>query len=314
MLMPELQPLHISALVSIAIFLAAVLVAVGVRNRETIRRRAGAGSVTDLGGQSHNRSLDAEAENQALRLITRAGKLLAPSEQAILSAVRSQLVQAGYFSAAAIPLFYASRILLALALPLLFISCGSLLPFELPGFLTIAVAACLVVLGLIVPAVFVDRRRGTMRMRYRNAFPDFMDMIVVCIEAGQSLQGAIERVSREIVQYSPKLGANLHLVNLELRAGRSLPEALEGLANRLGIEEVQSLRLLLKQSEELGVSIATSLRVFSDEMRDKRLMRAETKAHALPVKMTLPLGLFIFPVILLVIMLPVVIRIKNAFV
>ena len=187
MLMPELQPLHISALVSIAIFLAAVLVAVGVRNRETIRRRAGAGSVADLGGQSHNRSLDAEAENQALRLITRAGKLLAPSEQAILSAVRCQLVQAGYFSAAAIPLFYASRILLALALPLLFISCGSLLPFELPGFLTIAVAACLVVLGLIVPAIFVDRRRGTMRMRYRNAFPDFMDMIVVCIEAGQSL-------------------------------------------------------------------------------------------------------------------------------
>jgi tight adherence protein C len=93
-----------------------------------------------------------------------------------------------------------------------------------------------------------------------------------------------------------------------------LTEALDGLADRLGIEEVQSLRLLLKQSEELGASIATSLRVFSDEMRDKRLMRAETKAHALPVKMTLPLGLFIFPVILLVIMLPVVIRIKNAFV
>ena len=314
MLVPDLQPFHISVLISIAIFLAMVLTVVGLRNREMIRRRAVAGLDGNPVGMSENRSLDAQAESQAVRLVTRAGRLLAPTEQETLSVVRRQLVQAGYFSAAAIPLVYASRIMLALTLPLLFISSAGLLPFELPGFLTIAVAGCLVVLGLIVPAVFLDRRRAKMRVRYRHAFPDFMDMIVVCIEAGQSLQGAIERVSREIVQYCPQLGANLHLVNLELRAGRSLTEALDGLADRLGIDEVQSLRLLLKQSEELGSSIATSLRVFSDEMRDKRLMRAETKAHALPVKMTLPLGLFIFPVILLVIMLPVVIRIKNAFV
>ena len=92
-----------------------------------------------------------------------------------------------------------------------------------------------------------------------------------------------------------------------------MTEALDGLSERLGIEEVKSLKVMLKQSEELGASIAATLRVYSDEMRDKRLMRAEAKAHALPVKLTLPLGVFIFPVILLVIMVPLIVRIKNSF-
>ena len=153
-----------------------------------------------------------------------------------------------------------------------------------------------------------------MRTVYRNAFPDFIDLLVVCIEAGQSLQGALDRVSREVATYSPALSANLRIASLEVRAGIRLSDAISNLYTRVGIEEVKSLGLLLKQSEDLGTSIATSLRVFSDEMRDKRLMRAETKAHALPVKMTLPLGFFIFPVILMVIMLPVIIRIKNSFV
>ena len=124
---------------------------------------------------------------------------------------------------------------------------------------------------------------------------------------------AADRVSRELAITHPYLGANLHLVTLELRAGQALTTAMHNLADRVGVEEVNSLASLLRQSEELGTSLADALRVYSLEMRDKRLSRAEEKAHALPVKLMLPLGLFIFPVMLLCIMLPLILRFKGVF-
>jgi tight adherence protein C len=143
-----------------------------------------------------------------------------------------------------------------------------------------------------------------MREKYRRAFPDFMDLLVVCIESGHSLPSALDRVTQEIAHPSPQLGANLHLLNLELRAGSTITTALESLHARLGIDEVQSLAVLLKQSQELGRASADA-RVFSDDARQAADC-AETRANSLPVKMTLPLGLFIFPVILLVLLVPVI--------
>jgi tight adherence protein C len=103
-------------------------------------------------------------------------------------------------------------------------------------------------------------------------------------------------------------------LNLELRAGRSLPDALERFADYLGIEEARSFATLIQQSQELGTSLIEALRVYSDEMRDKRLARAEEKAHALPAKLVLPLGFCIFPVMLVVTMMPVILRIFKAFI
>ncbi len=203
---------------------------------------------------------------------------------------------------------------MALGLPVTSLAFSGLLPFEVPSALVTAFAACAAALGLVLPPVLLDVRIRHMRDKYRRMFPDFMDLLIVCIESGQSLPSALDRVGREMNDFCPELGANLHLLNLELRAGSTMAGALDSLYGRLGIEEVQSLAILLKQSEELGVSIADTLRVYGDEMRDKRLSRAEARANALPVKMTIPLGFFIFPVILLVILTPVVIRIKNAFV
>ena len=254
-----------------------------------------------------------ETRNVA-RLLARLEPLLVPSRRDALSQVRKQLVQAGFFSASSVTGFYASRIALAVSLPISLLAFSGLLPFEVPGALIVVLAACLAMLGLILPPIFLDICARSMREKYRRAFPDFMDLLVVCIESGHSLPSALDRVGREIIETSPQLGANLHLLNLELRAGSTTTAALESLHARLDIEEVLSLVILLKQSEELGASISGALRVFSDEMRDKRLIRAETKANSLPVKLPLPLGLFIFPVILLVILVPIVIRIKNAFV
>ena len=306
----ELQPIHISGVIALAVFVGSLLLAQGLRRRDQMRRRS-------TSGVSHATSangLDRAQKRQSERLMERAARLLAPGDKATISLVRRQLVQAGFFSDFALPVLYASRALCACGLPLLFLTGSSLLPFDVPATASTLVAICLAVLGLVLPPVMLDARARSMQQKYRHAFPDFMDLLVVCVELGQSMQSAIARVSEEMMESCPELGFNLHLVSLELRAGSTLNGTLQSLHGRLGIEEVRSLAVLLKQSEELGASIAGTLRVFSDEMREKRLIRAETKANTLPVKMTIPLGLFIFPVIMLVILVPVAIRIKNAFV
>ena len=150
-----------------------------------------------------------------------------------------------------------------------------------------------------------------MQQRYRIAFPDMLDLLVVCVDAGLSLEAALERISGEIVRESYELGMNLRLMGAERRAGRSTIDALDGLAKRVGLEEARAFAGLLRQSIELGTDVAEALRVFSDEMRDRRMLRAEERANQLPVKMVAPLGLFIFPVILMTVMVPVGIRLAS---
>ena len=308
----ELQPLHIAFLVSLAVFVLALIVVRTLRENMAVQRRA---AVVPLraGGSSAAQMLRSQEDQRASRLIARAARVVAPNKPEKIAALRKQLIQAGYFSASAVTIFHAWRILLALVLPLSMLTVSTLGPLELPGGLVLIFAACGAALGLILPPIYLDARVRRLREKHRRVFPDFMDLLVVCVESGQSLQSAIDRVSREVAHLSPELAANLYLVTLEFRAGGELTRVFENLFGRLGIEEVKSLAVLLKQSEELGSSIADSLRIYSDEMRDKRLSRAEAKANALPVKMTIPLGLFIFPVILLVILTPAVLRIKDAF-
>lgn len=307
------EPLHVAAVVSLCVFLLALLAIGMIRGREDIRLRATAAIGSSAGGRDR-RSPGYADEKRVSALLARASDLFAPRNRDKITTLRKQLVKAGFLSPSAVTIFYTSRVILAASLPIVFfVLSGRLLPLETPVYLNMAVAAVLVIVGLIIPAVLLDWFRRKMRERYRHTFPDLMDLLVVCIESGQSLPGAIERVGKEIVQSCPEFGANMHLVSLQLRGGGTLTEALDGLFERTGVEEIKSLKLLLKQSEELGASIAGAIRVYSDEMRDKRLMRAEAKAHALPVKMTLPLGLFIFPVVLMVVMIPVMIQIMNAF-
>ena len=305
----NVQPFHIAMAVSGFVFVLTIYIGLAVTSRGVVRRRIAAGPNTSGGlGERHRsqqRTLDAERITQ---LIERAGRMLHVPGGGEPKQLRKQLVQAGFFSPVAVPIFHLVRVvlagLLAIGVPLV----ATMLDLELSGFrLMIGTVACAFI-GLLLPGVALDRLRNYQNLNYRNAFPDFMDLLVVCVESGQSLPAALDRVSKEIVQFCPGLGANLHIVTLELRAGRTLSDALEGLQGRTALEEVRSLQLLLKQSEELGASIAPTLRVFAEEMRNKRLMAAEAKAHALPVKMTIPMALFIFPLIFLVLLTPVVIR------
>lgn len=309
----QIQPIHIAFTIALVVFVLSLLAGRIMQGRGAIRRRISAtsGGSADFGDVQDRRSLSFETDSRATSVVERVGSLFKPDDSAATSELRKQLVQAGFFAPSAMAVYNGSRVAVALATALLVPLVEKMLALELLGSYLPVASAMSGGIGFLLPGVWLDWRRNAMRTRYRNAFPDFMDLVVVCIEAGQSLQGAIDRVSHEIVQFSPELGANLHLVSLELRAGRTLVDALIALQERVDIEEVRSLQILLKQSEELGSSIATTLRIFSEEMREKRLVRAEAKAHALPVKMTIPLGLFIFPVILMVILVPVVIRMKN---
>ena len=278
-----------------------------IRSRNDLRRRAN----HDVGGAS--RPSRAEAHQSLERLMTYLETTFANQDQRQTRLLRLQMVQAGFFDQRAPAVFFAARFAAAFVLGL-----GSLtvLPFIL-GDTTASnlwlYAAGLGIIGYFVPSTYVSRRIVNRTDQHRLGFPDFMDLMVVCSEAGLSMEASIERIARELVEGYPSLAENLYMVSLEMRAGKAFGEALERLGQRLGIEEATMLATLLQQSAELGTSLATSLRVYSEEMRNKRMSRAEEKAYALPAKLVVPLILFVFPVLLVTLMLPVVIRLSGAF-
>lgn len=226
--------------------------------------------------------------------------------------LRLQLIQAGFFDQRAVAVYFGARLAGALVLG---VGALLLLPFLIEaaaGANLWLYAGALGILGYFLPTVMMKRRIAKRVLQHRMGFPDFMDLMVVCAEAGLSMEAAIERIARELVEGYPSLAENLYMASLEIRAGKVFAEAFERLGERLGIEEAMMLATLLQQSAELGTSLSSSLRVYSDEMRSKRLGRAEEKAYALPAKLTVPLILFVFPVLLFVLMLPVAIRISQA--
>src|SRR5262249_30138064 len=291
---------------SVSLLAFAIMRALQVRSE--IKRRAQLPPIADL--QAERPGNGATIVNEFVSFV---GKLLPASSAEGHSLARKEMVKAGFFSPNAVVLYHAARILLPLGLPLALLTALSLLPSGLSARGSLLGVVCMSGLGFVGPSFYINRRQKRMRQQYRTAFPDFMDLLVVCVEAGLALQPALERIKRELASASPQFSANLHVLGLELRAGSSLAAALEGLAKRLDFEEAYSLASLLKQSEELGTSLSSALRVYSEEMRDKRYMRAEALAHALPVKITLPVGFCIFPVILVVLFLPLFIRMKQLF-
>jgi tight adherence protein C len=144
-----------------------------------------------------------------------------------------------------------------------------------------------------------------------DSFPDAADLMLVCVEAGLGLDAALTKITDEIRGSSPALAEELHLTNLEMRGGGSRAQSLRNLALRTGIEEVSTFATMLAQSDKFGTSIGESLRVFSEDLRHKRQVRAEEHAAKVPTKMLIPLALFIFPAIIMVILGPAMIIIVR---
>jgi tight adherence protein C len=228
--------------------------------------------------------------------------------------LRQNLIKAGYFRNDAINFYVFWRLVAVVLLPIAAYLVLELMFPRVQFASRLTIVAIAITLGIVGPDAFISRRQRVLSSEYRIIFPDFLDLLVVCIDAGLTLEGAINRITGEIGDRRSRVfGINLAAMTAEMRAGRSFIDALGALAERVMIPEARSLVALLRQSMELGSDVGDALRVFGDEMRDKRLLRAEEQANKLSVKMIFPLALFIMPVVLMVILLPVVIRLFNAF-
>lgn len=164
------------------------------------------------------------------------------------------------------------------------------------------------------PDIWLKQITDKRKERLLNALPDSLDLLVVCVEAGMGLDSALKRVGDELSLSYPDLSSELHLLNLEMRAGKLRRYALKGFAMRTGLDEIKSLVTLLIQTDKFGTSVAVALKVFSDSFRTQRFQRAEEKAAKLPVSILIPLIMFIFPALFVVILGPAVINIYRNFI
>ena len=162
-----------------------------------------------------------------------------------------------------------------------------------------------------MPNYWLTKKVQSRQRKIGEGFPDALDMLVVCTEAGLGLDASFQRVGSQITKAHPELAEQFAWVSLEMRAGKSRQDALRHMAKRVGLQEIQSFVTLLIQSDSLGASISRTLRVNADEMRNKRIMKAEEKAHALPVKLSVPLVMFILPSMITVVLLPGIIAIVR---
>jgi len=228
------------------------------------------------------------------------------------ASLRQLLVAAGFSAGYAPRVYTLVRLVLVIVLPvslLLFYWLSGSSPTMFRLYITLMIAAGL---GLYIPNLYVRARASRRQQEIINAFPDALDLMLVCVEAGLGLEAAFARVGMEITTSHPRLAEQFGAVVLELRAGRSHEDALRRMADRAGADEIRAFATLLIQSTKLGSSIAQTLRVYSSEMREKRRMRAEEKAHRLPVLISIPLVACMLPCMIGVLMLPAAIRVVRA--
>ena len=306
---------HAGILVTVLVFVPAATVAflvmTGLRVRGAVKRRAAGISSDPLehGGGAGTNTLAHSGMKAAQRLIERTTKHYSTLDDKNMKMLRQRLIQAGIFDQRAVGFFFLTRAILAIAFgTIVFVVAPTLLGANGSTMWSAVGIAGLV--GYLAPSLVLDRIISTRRGEYRSGFPDLMDLLVVCADAGLGMASALERVGRELGDSYPNLSANIHMANLEIRAGRTISEALEHFGDRVGLEEVRAFATLIQQSEELGSSITDALRVYSEDMRHKRLSTAEEKAYALPSKLAIPLMVCVFPVLFVVILLPVYVTIK----
>ena len=292
---------------SVAMWLAFVGAHGALRAERRIARRLVSGGGVDVTDGMGPSQLRRAGERRSL-LTQLGGHLTLPDAEEI-SRLRFLLAQAGYYDPNAVKTFLAVRFVALIApLAVVLLLWG---PIAAMVGLSKAVFAAVVVtvMGMMGPDLVVKMRKRKRIDQCRRGFPDMMDLLVACIEAGLAMDAALIRVSHELERRYPVLKINLEIMNLELRAGRERNEALMNFSERIELEEAKALAVMLKQAEEMGSSVGAALRTFSDDMRHKRMMRAEEKALALAAKLTVPLILFIFPTILVMLLFPAGLRI-----
>ena len=261
------------------------------------------GGVTTLKGEdSHSLWLG------LVQAVERRGiPLIDPKDKSL----RTRLASAGFDAPSAPQIYSFSRLALVILLP---VSAFFLmwLTGKAPSIIKVyMIGAGAALVGLYAPSIYVNMRARRFQREIVNGFPDALDLMLVCVEAGLGLEAAFNRVGMEMTRSHPLLARQFGTVVYELRAGRSHENALRRMADRAGSEDIRGFATLLMQSSRLGSSISQTLRTYSAEMRERRRMRAEEKAHRLPVLLSIPLVGFMLPCMIGVLMLPAFIRVVR---
>lgn len=232
---------------------------------------------------------------------------LEPQDQQEYSDRRMKLIQAGYRTKDAVRTFHFLQLVLGIAGLVI----GAVYTFILSGGTSDLKWLAIQTLGpgfagYYTPIYWVEKRRGTRQEEILNGFPDALDLMLVCIEAGQSLDQAVQRVAKEIAPSAPALSEEFTIVSNEMRAGKDRPEVLKDMAERCDCQDISAFVTVMIQSATFGTSLGEALRVYAAEMRDKRVTRAEEKANKLPTKMTLCTMMFTVPPLLVIMVGPAV--------
>jgi tight adherence protein C len=240
---------------------------------------------------------------------------LEPQDKEQMSAARLKMMRAGYRSKNSVRMFHAMQFLLGIGMLLVgllytyLLSRTQQLETQMIVICTVLPAAA----GYYLPQYWVQRRLQTRQQKITEGFPDALDMMLVCVEAGQSLDQSIARVAKEIGVAYPDLSEEFDIVSQEVRAGKERVMVMRDMSERVGLPDITSFVTTMIQSATFGTSIAEALRVYSAEMRDKRVMRAEEKANTLPTKLTLGTMMFTVPPLMIILIGPSVHGVMKAF-
>lgn len=272
----------------------------GVRSR--LQEVVGASALDDVREPS-------EWQARMARVAGPMARLAAPKKDEEIGRIRAKFMNAGFRNESAPVIYFAAKTLLAIALPVVLLLFTEVREWEgnQPMLALLAAAA----FGYYLPNGVLARLTEMRQRELFEAFPDALDLMIVCVESGISLDAAIARTASEISLRSPKLAEELTLVGLELRLGATRERALRNLATRTGLDEISSFVAMMLQADRFGTSIGDSMRVQADALRVRRRQRAEEQAAKIPLKMLFPLIFCVFPSLLLVLMGPALIQIYR---
>ena len=300
----------VRTLILIVIF-ALVALVVFVISNATSRRMRVARDLAKIGGDGSsatNETLTRQRnEGVWIKMVQRIEKSGLDLSDTAETDITKLLKAAGYNSPTAPRVYTFVRLILIFVLPGLYLF-WALSAAEPPTLMRMYLTcAFLAVIGIYVPNLLVRYKAEKRRHEVINGFPDCLDLMLVCVEAGLGLEAALDRVGREMAISHPRISAMLSETTLLMRAGANREDALRKLGERAGVDEIRSFATLLIQSDKLGTSLATTLRVYSAEMREARRLRAEEKAHRLPVLLSVPLVVFMLPAMIGVLTLPAIV-------
>lgn len=299
---PQMKIIYGGVLLTCCLGLLVWIALRGRKSRVDIR-------IDELSGRGSGAS-PTRLSSRIARSTSRVGTLIEPAADAERSLLQTRLIQAGHYSPQAMQVYLGVKVLLMTAPAAVGLALGSLGLFPLK--VGVLMGGCLGVFGMIGPSFWLDRAKGRRTRTLQHALPDALDLMVICLEGGLTLQSSIQRIAEELRTAHPELSSELMIAQREVQLGLQDSEAIRHLAERTDLQDVRNLVTVISQSERFGASLVKGLRIHSEGLRIQRRQKAEEMAQKAGTKILFPTLLFIFPAIFVVILGPAFFQILRA--